>query len=340
MKFYDSWTGSIIIVLLFIFTVAQAFVIPSGSMKHTLLVGDHLFVKKYAYGLPTPHLPFLEWQLLPDFFGNGHLITASGPERGDIVVFRYPKEPKIHYVKRCVAKAGDLVVYAHQKLFVRMSEGDAFMKERYEFCKDEKSRACLVSLTDAKGAKLFVREPYDMPGIYYDTGCQVLTQKQEKSFLFFKKSSTEIARDEKGQALCAMGVNGLPRRADETFASNLRYHYPDVKNHLGAKEYRFAMSPANYDELEQKMPGFDFGAFKYEVEEDSYFMMGDNRNHSFDSRFWGSVHYRFIQGEPWFAYLSWDKDYKPRWDRFFKSIKTLENDIDLIREEGDDEGIY
>ena len=101
--FSNSWLGSIIIVLIVIFVFIQAFVIPSGSMKNTLLVGDFLFVKKFSYGIPTPHLPWLEIPVLPDFDKDGHIISAEGPQRGDIVVFRYPKNPKIHFVKRCVA---------------------------------------------------------------------------------------------------------------------------------------------------------------------------------------------------------------------------------------------
>lgn len=56
----SSWTGTIVIVLTIIFFVAQAFVIPSGSMKNTLLIGDMLFVKKFAYGVPTPTIPWIE----------------------------------------------------------------------------------------------------------------------------------------------------------------------------------------------------------------------------------------------------------------------------------------
>ena len=69
-RFSNSWTGTIIIVLFIIFFVAQAFRIPSGSMKDSLLIGDHLFAKKFAYGVPTPHLPFLEIPLIPGTDGQ------------------------------------------------------------------------------------------------------------------------------------------------------------------------------------------------------------------------------------------------------------------------------
>jgi len=69
---------------------------------------------------------------------------------------------------------------------------------------------------------------------------------------------------------------------------------------------------------------FEFGPVK--VEKGHWFMMGDNRDHSNDSRFWGSVPYRLIVGQPWFIYFSWDKNYMIRWDRIGRNIETLERE--------------
>jgi len=62
-----------------------------------------------------------------------------------------------------------------------------------------------------------------------------------------------------------------------------------------------------------------------QVPKGEYFMMGDNRDHSNDSRFWGTVKYKDIVGTPWIIYFSWDKDKKIRWDRMFKTPTQLEN---------------
>ena len=118
----SSWTGTIVIVLGIIFFVAQAFVIPSGSMKNSLLIGDMLFVKKFSYGIPTPRIPWLEVKVLPDFNDNGHLIEGPRPKRGDIVVFRYPKNETIHYVKRAVATGGDLIAIKDKHLLLHSVE--------------------------------------------------------------------------------------------------------------------------------------------------------------------------------------------------------------------------
>src|SRR5215467_14605080 len=79
-----------------------AFNIPSGSMKATLLIGDYLFVSKYSYGYSRFSLPFSP----PLFSGR---IFASEPKRGDVVVFRLPKDGRTDYVKRVVGLPGDRI---------------------------------------------------------------------------------------------------------------------------------------------------------------------------------------------------------------------------------------
>ncbi|MEM6462944.1 MAG: signal peptidase I [Pseudomonadota bacterium] len=80
----------------------QPFSIPSGSMMPTLLVGDYLFVSKYAYGYSRYSFPFS-----PNLFSGR--IWASEPERGDIVVFRYPRNTQIDYIKRVVGLPGERI---------------------------------------------------------------------------------------------------------------------------------------------------------------------------------------------------------------------------------------
>ncbi len=265
-KFYafsNSWTGTIIIVLLVIFFVAQAFVIPSGSMKRTLLIGDHLFVKKFAYGVPTPHIPWLEVPVLPDFKGNGHLIDGPKPQRGDIVVFRFPKNEKIHYVKRCVATEGDEILYQDKKLYIHFAEGDDYIKAHYD-----KAKITMIS------GKLWVLNPYKETyhGVQYDDAIDLFEQ---------------------------MGL------------------------YMSANE--LAMKPAIVQEL-PKREGYMYNAFYTKVEAGHFYMMGDNRDHSNDSRFWGSVPYSLIVGKPWFIYFSWDDDYKIRWDRIGRFVESMQFD--------------
>ncbi len=272
LAFFNGWVGTIIFVLLFIFFVAQAFVIPSGSMERTLLVGDFLFVKKFSYGVAQPRIPWIEVPVLPDFDGDGHIITGDGPARGDIVVFRNPTSSQgDYYVKRTFAVGGDEVIFAPKAMFLRAGEGDDFM--RATFAADK-----LVVLNGA----LWVREPYDFAGINYDA---------------------------------AEFKDNFGGRVDiDTFALAV----------MAFQQGRFAMSPVWVAEF-----GGDAqfaNAFYFKVPAGEYFMVGDNRENSNDSRFWGSIGYKLVVGQPWFTYLSLGKNYTIRWERMFKFIDTLQGE--------------
>ena len=246
-RFSSSWTGTIIIVLFLIFFVAQSFVIPSGSMKRTLLIGDFLFAKKYSYGIPTPHLPWLEVPILPDFDGDGHLISGARPQREDIVIFRYPKNEKIHYVKRCVAVGGDEIIYQNKKLYIHMHEGDKFIEDRYPMDKIKQING-----------KLWVENPYmdRYPGIQY---------APEGANIF------EIL----------LQYISVGEKVDVK---------PIYIEGLGGNTYEIGGSLVN--------------ALYAKVPQDNFYMIGDNRDNSNDSRFWGPVPYRLIVGKPWLIYMS------------------------------------
>ena len=95
-----------VILALFIRTfVVQAFKIPSGSMKPTLLVGDHILVNKFIFGVKLP-------------FTDKTLVKISKPKRGDVVVFKYPLDTKKDYIKRVVGLPGDQVELANKQLLI------------------------------------------------------------------------------------------------------------------------------------------------------------------------------------------------------------------------------
>ncbi|EKD39074.1 MAG: hypothetical protein ACD_75C00517G0005, partial [uncultured bacterium] len=95
-----------VLLALFIRTfVVQAFKIPSGSMLPTLLIGDHLLVNKFIYGIRLP------------FTGN-LMIPFNKPERGDVVVFRFPKDRSVDYIKRVVGTSGDTVEVRKKQVYI------------------------------------------------------------------------------------------------------------------------------------------------------------------------------------------------------------------------------
>jgi signal peptidase I len=98
----------------------QPFSIPSGSMRPTLLEGDYLFVTKWAYGYSRYSLPFS-----PNLFSGR--IFGSSPERGDVVVFKFPPNPSLDYIKRVVGLPGDRIQMRGGQLFIN---GEAVSREK------------------------------------------------------------------------------------------------------------------------------------------------------------------------------------------------------------------
>lgn len=185
-----------VILALFIRTfVVQAFKIPSGSMKQTLLIGDHILVNKFIFGVKLPVI-------------GKTLIPLSEPKQGDIIVFKFPEDPEKDFIKRVVAVSGDVVEIRDKKVFIN--------------------------------GKL-----------------------QQNPF---------------------------------------GYHTDPV------------IIPGG------NQPRDNFGPIT--VPPDSLFVMGDNRDHSYDSRFWGYVNLSAVKGKAFIIYWSWNKeDFGVRWTRIGKLLK-------------------
>ena len=126
------YAGAIVFVILtFIF---RPYVIPSSSMKDTLLVGDYVFVTKFSYGYSKYSFFFQAFDLFSGrFFG-------SDPERGDVVVFRKPSEPDIDYIKRVVGLPGDRIQVLDGKLYINgemaKQEAAGIFEEEESDCSD------------------------------------------------------------------------------------------------------------------------------------------------------------------------------------------------------------
>jgi len=128
IEYPKSFFPVILIVFLLRSFLVEPFKIPSGSMIPTLLVGDFILVNKYTYGIRLPVI-------------NTKIIDIGEPERGDVMVFRYPDDPSVDYIKRVVGLPGDKIVYEGKRLVINGMEvplrdaGDYLLKDKIQYLK-------------------------------------------------------------------------------------------------------------------------------------------------------------------------------------------------------------
>ena len=141
---FREYAEAILIALLlalFIRTfIIQAFKIPSGSMKKTLLIGDHILVSKFTYGIHIPNIiPFLNIKLFDDI-----VLFQEIPNREDIIVFKYPKNENRDFIKRVIGIPGDLLEVRQQKVYIN----ENLIDEKYALHTDGPQQSRLVPRDD------------------------------------------------------------------------------------------------------------------------------------------------------------------------------------------------
>jgi signal peptidase I len=219
-----DWTAGLFPVIITVFLLrsflVEPFKIPSGSMMPTLLVGDLILVNKFDYGIRLPVI-------------NKKIVDIGEPKRGDVMVFRYPNNPSIDYIKRVVGLPGDHIAYLDKRLYVN---GQLMSKERLpDFYNDEPNRMMYAQqyLEDLTGVKHRI-------------------------------------------------LNYAEARADMP--------YPQDFPHRENCQY-------------------DADGYRCTVPRGEYFMMGDNRDDSEDSRAWGFVPEANIVGRAFFVWMNFS-DFK------------------------------
>jgi len=333
--FSSSWSGTIIIVLFIIFFIAQGFIIPTRSMVGTFFEGDLLFVKKFSYGIPTPRIPWINTPILPDFNHNGRLFEGERPKRGEIVVFIPPKDDRTYFVKRVFGVGGDEVIFTQEGYYLRPNEGDAGIEALREQLGEN------TQIREFLGRK-FVKDPF-MPqyaGISYVPRWWHISEARDPNLTPLWKRA--YFRDDKGfyTKVCKDEgvISDADRRLDCDFVEKQYSNLPQDE-FVYVPNIGFEDMNARKDIAMDKLRDDRGEVFFYtKVAEDSFFMAGDNRNNSYDSRFWGSVPYSNIIGQPWFIYFSFTKAnseeagadmdkserYVVRWERMFKGLDGVE----------------
>ncbi|ASP18432.1 signal peptidase I [Neisseria sp. 23W00296] len=216
--------------------VAEPFQIPSSSMRPGLVKGDFILVNKFAYGIRTPIV-------------NNVLIDTGKVERGDVVVFNYPLEPSVNYIKRAVGLPGDTVEYKDKVLKVNGS---------------------IVETDTEAGAYAY---PHD------DNPQQTVEARR-------------FAADFSGRNFDVLKADGVPSVSTESLGN-----YVFTADSQGKKaQTDIQHQNCRYEE--------DGSGFTCTVPQGSYFMMGDNRDHSADSRYWGFVDDKLIVGKAFFIWMN------------------------------------
>lgn len=318
----------------------EAYTIPTSSMEKSLLVGDFLFVSKYSYGNRLPQTPlsfpfvhnklpftdnkyqsYLEWMKMP----YTRLFAFSSIKNNDVVVFNYPFEidkpsdKKENYIKRCVGVAGDSLKVINQQLFINNKPADnpALMQHFYK-----------VTTTEGISEK-FIKDNDITEGGATDKGYLLINLsnpakeklKNAPGVVSIEKNDTVFingytAFQEKYKwSIDDFGPIYIPKQGDVIEMNEKNYDVYEfaIKHYEGNNDFTWENGQAKLNGAVIKNY-----TFKYNY----YFMMGDNRDNSADSRFWGFVPETHIVGKALFVWMSWDSGNSAvRWSRLFKSIK-------------------
>jgi signal peptidase I len=320
--------AALVLALLLRAFAFEAYTIPSSSMEETLLVGDYLFVSKLHYGPRTPvtlGLPFtdlylrgveLPWTRLPGF---------TQPRRGDVVVFNFPPEPapidrKEYYIKRIVGLPGDTVRVVAKRVVVN---GDTLPVP------PSAQQLWRVRLTPDTVTAARVLPAEAVRGVLSREGAEWLVEG----------TGAEAAR----WALLAEVAAVAPYRRDPADASagfppgggySLDDYGPVVVPARGRTVrlddrtwpvYRDAIRRYEGVAAQRVAGGFEVGGAltdRYTFRQDYYFVTGDNRDDSADSRTWGFVPADHLVGKALLVYFSWDPaEGRPRWGRILRWVE-------------------
>ena len=352
----DAVVFAVIAATIIRWLIMEAFTIPTPSMEKSLLVGDFLFVSKFHYGTRTPKTPiqmplthqtiwgtnipsYVDWIQLPQY----RLPGISKVKRNDVVVFNYPPEHqhpidlKTNYIKRCMAIAGDSIKIVNRQVFVN---GEAVLNpEKMEF-------SYMVVANDEIHERILRR---------YDISDFDIMPRRGNQVTYRMHIPNEVAEELKTLPFISQvkiaTINGgaFNEKTASTYDPNIfpgseRFKWngdffgslwvPKKGATIPVNErtlalYRSVIEYYDYNDhvaiTEGKLLIDGKEVQEYTFKQDYYFMMGDNRHNSLDSRYWGFVPEDHIVGKAFFIWLSLDPNRgllsKIRWNRLLNLIQ-------------------
>lgn len=350
-SWFDAILFAVIAATILRTFLIEAYTIPTSSMEKSLLVGDFLFVSKVSYGPRVPNTPiafplvhhtlpgtkntpaYLDWVQWPY-----HRMKGLGDiERNDCVVFNYPTDDlqfperpvdkKENYIKRCVGLPGDVLEIKNTALHVNGAP--------QELTEDMKKQFSYHVRTDRTGLnpKILMRHDITEGGLVSAKGDYVLHLTEEsktavESFSNVKSVKPIIEKEGKRDAKVFPHSEDYNWNIDNFGPLTIPAKGSSVT--LNTKNLPFYQRIIEiYEGNVLAVDGDDIYingelATDYTFQMNYYWMMGDNRHNSLDSRFWGFVPEDHIVGKALFIWMSWDKNGKGlgkiRWDRLFNGI--------------------
>lgn len=354
----DAILFAVVAATLIRWLVMEAYTIPTPSMENSLLVGDFLFVSKFHYGTRTPKTPlqiplthqkiwftetpsYLEWIQLPQY----RLPGISEVKRGDVVVFnvpgmmennwglprsqwkKYPTDLKTNYIKRCVGLPGDEFEIKNRQVIVNGVPSENPPQMQYSYTVLSKDR---INARNLEKLDLTPNEDYEeirttQDGVYYIMQLTNETVAELKALPYIK--SVEVVEQD-FQSRPAFPTSPLFKWTGDNFGkltipkegwtiqlndSTLTLYGSTIVDYDHNKDAKIQDGKLFIDGKE---------VTSYTFNQDYYFMMGDNRHNSHDSRYWGFVPADHIVGKGFFIWLSIDRNKGGiRWERFFNLIR-------------------
>ncbi len=358
----DAILFAVIAATLIRWLIMEAYTIPTPSMEQSLLVGDFLFVSKFHYGSRTTTTPlqvplthqkiwftdipsYSTWIQLPQY----RLPGITEVKRNDVVVFNvppielnegidYPVDLKTNYIKRCVAVAGDTLRIINRKVYVngQLQEDPPLMQLSYLVTANNVINERVLKRYKIYDARI-VAQPAGSVVYQMNITEEVANELRSLNFIQDVRIGTDNGHHGFGERTAEM-VEGNIFPDSKVCPWNGDFYGPLWIPRKGATIQLDEKTVAMYGSTIADYEGHDNVTIQdgklyidgkemneYTFRQDYYFMMGDNRHNSLDSRYWGFVPEDHIVGKAFFIWLSIDREAdffdKIRWSRFFKLIE-------------------
>ena len=308
----------VLTVLLVKVTVLEAYIVPTGSMENTIMTGDFLIGSRFVYGMRTPDWIGIPYTDIGFFIPYIKFPEFKIPKRGDVLIFKYPRDKFVKYVKRCVAGPGDTLLVSQKKLFINGNEVPMWDNGKYltapmkkEFRQPDIFLSSETNINRDNIGPIYVPKSGDVFPIDGETNWRFLLP-----IILMEGHTATLDNNEVKYEFTLQDPNELFRRKGKQSV------YDD---YFPKGELLTPWSKAIKDEhfqflLIDRKPLSEWT--EYTLTQNYYWAMGDNRDDSLDSRYWGYIPENNILGEALFTYFSLDLDsWIPRWDRIGTLIR-------------------